>query len=468
MLLLRDNMRLRSATIKSLIDRVAMSHGRSQAIVRTALVSMTMRVFSVLASLLTVPLVLHDVGRERYGIWMAAIALSTLFAMADGGITKGLIAEVAKAHGADDRAGIRVLISSALATTTALVAIVLLLVLTAVSAIDWQWAFNLSTPAMAHEADLTISAMCVAYALSFPATVIREARLGLLQGATVNTWDFAGLVAAVLGLLLAVHFHWGLIAIASIWVGIPVIARNASAAYFLAYAGADLRPSWTSVSASASRSLIVTGSVFVVYLITQALAVQSDQILIARFLGADAVAEYSIVQRLFNQPQVLVTLALAAQWPAYGEALGRGDLAWIRSHFSQSLIGYAVIATVGSGVLALFCNDILRVWVGGGMVASQLMITSMAAYAIVATLANVFSFFFMSLSLHRLMIGTQLAMFAVNLPLSIWLLPRVGSAGAIIGTTVGYLVAIVIPGLVLKHRIFVGLIQTNDRINQPK
>ena len=73
------------------------------------------RGFSIALSLLSVPLVLRYAGQERYGLWMTAIAVSSLFGIADGGVTNGLIALTAKAHGADDRARVRALISSALA-----------------------------------------------------------------------------------------------------------------------------------------------------------------------------------------------------------------------------------------------------------------------------------------------------------------------------------------------------------------
>lgn len=457
--LLREPVRPMSILFRSLAGRIFLGGTRGSAVLRTALVSIATRGFSVLASLLTVPLVLHHLGRERYGVWMAAIALSTLFALADGGVTKGLIAEVSKAHGAGDRARIAVLVSSAMASTMVFVVVFLVLVLAAIAMVDWIWAFNLSSQAIGHEAAATVAIICVSYALTFPATVIRETRLGLLQGAVVNAWDLGGLIAGFAGLICAVQLGLGLVAIAAIWVAGPLLARMASAISFLAGEGRDLMPKWSNVSAATNRLLIATGSVFMLYIATQALAVQSDQILIARFLGADAVTDYSIVQRLFNQPQILVTLALAAQWPAYGEALGAGDILWIRRNFTRSLIGYTALAIIVSGLLGLFCNAILKVWVGNAVVAPPFLIAAMTVYGVIATIANVFAFFFMSLSMHKLMIATQVAMFAINLPLSIWLLPHVGTAGAIIGTTAGYLFAIVLPGWIMRDRIFAQLPQ---------
>ena len=414
------------------------------------------RGFSIIASLITVPIVLHHLGAERYGVWMAAIALTTLFAMADGGVTNGLISLVSNAYGAGDRARIRVLVGSALAATSAFVFLFLAAVLIAVRFVDWTWAFNLSDPAIGREAAMVVSIICLSYALGTPATVVCWARLGLLQGAAVNIWDFCGTVLAFTGLVAAVLLGYGVVTIAAVWVAGPVLVRSVGALMFLAGPGRDLGPAWRDISASACRTLVASGGMFMIYTVTQALSVQSDQILIARFLGADSVADYSIVQRLLSQPQVLVTLVLVAQWPAYGEALGRRDDAWIGRHFKQSLVAFTGFAVIMCVLLGIFCQDILKFWVGGSIVAAPTLVTAMAVCGIVATIANAFSFFF-SLGLHRPLVFTQIAMVAIKLPLTILLLPRIGNAGAAIGTTVGYLLALVIPSLLMLGPILASL-----------
>jgi O-antigen/teichoic acid export membrane protein len=443
--------------LAGLVRRIMHGRGRNSAVLRTALASLITRGFSIIASLITVPIVLHHLGTERYGVWMAAIALTTLFAMADGGITNGLIALVSNAYGAGDRARIRVLVGSALAATSAFVFLFLAAVLIAVRLVDWTWAFNLSGPAIGRDAAMVISILCLSYALAMPATVVRQARLGLLQGASVNIWDFCGTVLAFTGLVAAVLLGYGLVTIAAVWVAGPVLVRSVSALMFLAGPGRDLRPSWRDISTSACRTLVASGGMFMIYTLTQALSVQSDQILIARFLGADSVADYSIVQRLFSQPQVLVTLVLIAQWPAYGEALGRGDVAWIGQYFKHSLMALTGIAAIACVLLGIFCQDILKFWVGGSIVAAPMLVTAMVVYGVATTTANAFSFFFLSLGLHCPLVLTQIAMVAIKLPLTILLLPLIGNAGAAIGTTVGYLLALVIPSLLMLGPILANL-----------
>lgn len=441
------------AELAGLVLRKFRGQSRSGAILRTAAVAYLNRFLSIIASLLTVPFVLNHVGRERYGIWMTAIALSSIFTAADGGVTKGLIAMVAKAHGAGDRAAIRTLIASALATTMTFVFVLLAPVLAGVTLVDWQWALNLSRPELGREAAAVIATICTCYAASFPPTVIREARLGMLQGASVQLWDMAGTIVGFAGLVAAVYAGAGLVVIAGAWAGGPTLMRALAALTFLAGAGRDLVPSRAAVDRQTCRRLLAAGAVFTLYTVTQVLAAQSDQLLIARFLGTAAVADYAVIQRLFMQSQVIATLALIAQWPAYGEALGRCDFAWIRKHLNVSLIGYAIYASVFCGLLALLCRPILKLWVGTAIEASPIMIGTMAIYAAVSTVANVFAFFYMSLGLNRQLALSQLAMITIVLPVSVLLIPRIGPAGAAIAASIGYLVAFVVPGLWLKRSL---------------
>jgi O-antigen/teichoic acid export membrane protein len=427
------------------------------AVLGTAVTSVMTRGISIIASLLTVPIVLHHLGEQRYGLWMAAIALSTFFTMADGGITKGLLSEVSRAFGAQDLPRIRMLVGSALATIGAFVLAFAVLVVLVTNLVDWTWAFNLSDPALGHEARYAVLTISLCYVLAVIPAVIRETRVGMLQGAVVNLWDTAGLVIGFVGVVLAAQWGFGLVAIAGIWTGAPTMMRVANALAFLWGQGRDLVPGRHDIDLATCRRLISAGGAFMLYTLTLVLAIQSDQVLIARFLGPEAVTQYSIVQRLFNQPQVIVALGLIAQWPAYGEALGRGDDAWIRRHFRWSLIGYVAFSAVISGLLTVLCDAILQLWVGGAVVAPTHLAVAMGVYCVVATVANVFVFFYMSLAIYRRLIIAQILLILITVPLYLLLIPRLGGTGAVVAAIVGQLCAVVAPGLWSMSGIFSNL-----------
>ena len=67
----------------------------------------------VLTSLLSVPLTLGYLGKERFGLWMVISSLVALLGLADLGVGNGLLNVLAKAYGKDDRDAARVGVSSA-------------------------------------------------------------------------------------------------------------------------------------------------------------------------------------------------------------------------------------------------------------------------------------------------------------------------------------------------------------------
>ena len=61
-----------------------------------------------------------------------------------------------------------------------------------------------------------------------------------------------------------------------------------------------------------------------------ALAMNADYLVIAHVLGPESVTTFSVPARLFAQLGLLVSLVNLPLWPANGEALARGDVAWVR------------------------------------------------------------------------------------------------------------------------------------------
>ncbi len=437
---------------------------RTRTVFLTALTSIFVRGFSALVNIVTVPMMLSHLGRERFGVWSATLAIAAFFTLADGGVTNGLIQKVANAHGASNRVRIRALIASALATTALFVLAFLIGAVIIAAVTDWRWVFNVSDQGIADEAKFAVIALCVGYAFSFPPTVVRQARMGLMEGAQVNLWDMAGNFLSLASILLAVHFNLGLVGIAVAWSFPPALVRAAAALVYLAGKGRDIIPRWSDVTTREMRALVVGGSAFMGYSIAQILVMQSDQIMIARLLGPDAVADYAVVQRIFIQIQVVASLVLAAQLGAYGEALTRSDDVWIKRQLLWTLGGTALISSVGSGLIALFITPILQLWIGGQIEPNPLLVDAMAAYIVITSIANVFTYFFLALGQFQRVMIPLAAMIFINIPLSLFLIGKVGNAGAIIATSCSYVITMLIPGAFAARAVLNRLPAVREKV----
>lgn len=414
---------------------------------RTALVSFAGRGLSIVGTLVTIPLVLNHLGPERYGLWMTLSVIFIYLKLADGGVTIGLVALVSRADGAGDLGRIRALFSSAFAVTVvvgaALVGVAVLMPL-----VDWRWLLHLSDSKLQVEAAAATAVIILSIAFGYPAGVARQGRLGLQQGAAANAWDLAGTVITFGGQIAVIHLKFDLVALAFVTAFTPVMVNAVSSAIFFAGKGRNLRPTFELASWPLARTLFVAGSVFMALTLVQALSLQIDTVLIARVLGVAHVAEYSVVQKLFSQPQLVITMLLTAQFPAYNEALTRGDHDWIVRHFKSTALFAATAAIMLCGLLAAIIEPLLKLWIGDGFKPPFRLVASMAVYGTVAAVANVFTYFFFALGLYRRVILAHIAMIVINIPLALFLLPRLGSAGGCIATTTGMVLALIVPSLV--------------------
>ncbi len=93
------------------------------------------------------PLVLHYLGAERFGLWITLTSLVTLAGLrADLGIGSGLINTLSTAHGTNDRTVAQIYVSSVFFMSLLLSTILLVVLLTVDASVRWPSVFHLSSP----------------------------------------------------------------------------------------------------------------------------------------------------------------------------------------------------------------------------------------------------------------------------------------------------------------------------------
>src|SRR4029077_5460728 len=97
-----------------------------------------------------------------------------------------------------------------------------------------------------------------------------------------------------------------------------------------------LRPRLELVTWAALKRLTGLGGMFFVIQIAALVLFQTDNLIIAHYLGAAAVTPYSVTWRLFTCTMIFQLLAGPSYWPAYTEAFSRGDQAWVRRSFRMN------------------------------------------------------------------------------------------------------------------------------------
>jgi O-antigen/teichoic acid export membrane protein len=165
-----------------------------------------------------------------------------------------------------------------------------------------------------------------------------------------------------------------------------------------------------------------------------AVAYTSDNIVIAQVLGVAAVTAYAVPQKFFGVVFMLVSIAISPLWPAYGEALARGDVGWVRSVFLGSLRLTFVITAPLSLLLALAGPWILKVTVGKSLHAPPSLLGALALWAVVAAISAPMAMLLNGAGVLREQTIIVVVASLTNLALSIFLTRRLGVVGVCLGS----------------------------------
>jgi O-antigen/teichoic acid export membrane protein len=424
---------------------------RQRRVVLCALASALAKVISVSTALISVPLTLHYLGAERYGMWMTMSSLVAMLGFADLGIGNSLLTSVASAHGRDDREEIKVYVSSAYFVLSLIALAIVTLFGLAYPFVDWSRIFNVQSDLARTESSPALATMILCFALAMPLAVAQKVQTGLQRGYAASLWQCAASSIALAGVLLAIDRQAPLPWLVLAFVGASPLVGLVNSVTFFLLSDSDIAPSWRSLSIGATRSVAGIGLLFLVLQVVGALSFASDNIIIAHVLGAEAVANYTVPAQMFNLISTVLMATLAPLWPAYAEAIARGDRAWVSKTLRRSVILSVGFASVCSTVLVGVVPWIIGMWVGDAVAPPLLLLVGLGVWKVVEAGGNALAMFLNGAKVVRTQVVISSLTCISALVGKILLISDIGTPGIIWATVVSFLIFAALPySLILK------------------
>jgi O-antigen/teichoic acid export membrane protein len=429
------------------------AHDRHRRVLFSALASALARSISVLTLLVTVPLALSYLGDERYGLWITITSLTIGLSFVDLGLGNGLVNAIAEAHGKDEPALARTYISSAFFLLVGLSLTLGLLFLLVQSWVPWARVFNVASPLAVKEAGPATAVFVGCFLVSVPLGIVQRVQSGYQRGFDNSLWQALGSLLGLGGLLTAMEWRQGLPWLVLAVAGLPLLATLMQACLLLGWRHPDLRPRRSAASTEAAGKILRLGGLFFVLQLAAALAFASDNLIAAHVLGADSVAEYAVPLQLFSLPTLILGTLFSPLWPAYGEAVTRGDFNWVQQTLKRSLLLATVVAGLPALVLVLWGVPLIHWWAGPSITPSFWLLLGLGIWALLQALGNAVAMFLNGASVIRLQVICASLLALVGLAAKIVLARRWGLPGIAWGTVLTYSVFVAVPYLVVVPRI---------------
>ena len=408
---------------------------------------------SMLMTIVSVPLTLNYLGTERFGLWMTVTSVVAMLTFADFGIGNGLLTVVAEASGRDDQKAIRQYVSSAFAILSGIAVCMLLVFFVFVyPLVSWTQVFNVHSPGAQAEAGPAIAALVICVAGSVSTLIVPRVELALQHGFINNLFVTIGLFISIAA-IWAVSRQRGSVALLIFAMSVtPVVVGCINGILFFRR-NHQYRPAWTLVNKDAAKRILNTGVLFVLLQLGLSISFASDKLIIARLLGAEAVASYSVYERVFGVGTNLMLVMLMPIWPAYAEAWARRDAEWVRRALRRSLSLSLGISAVFAALIIVFGPLIVRVWTHKDIRVEPIVLYGLGIWCVIQCTVNALSMLLNGLHMIKIQVIAAMLTACAGIPLKFVLIRHVGPAGGVLASSVVATVFSLLPFSVVVWRL---------------
>src|SRR5437764_76357 len=258
---------------------------RSRSVVRGTATAILARAVGVFTGLIMVPLTVRYLGTALYGAWMTISSVVVVFSFTDFGLAASLTNALGQAFGQNEQERARGYVSTSLLALSGIAVIILIAALVFARPLA-----EIIFPTMA--ADLrrreVVPALALAlaiFAFNFPLALTNRVLAAYQETAKANLWIMAASLCSLVAVLIVIWRRGSLplLVIASSGTGLAVIAI--SSAWLFLWHKPWLRPRFRSFEPAFLRQLFSTGWRFFLIGVGVMINSQTDNIVIAHFLG---------------------------------------------------------------------------------------------------------------------------------------------------------------------------------------
>ncbi len=401
-----------------MVFRFGALHHRSRRVLLSGGAGIAQRFLQLGASLIILPLALHTLGVNGFGVWGAATSLAWAAGMLDLGLGGALVTLLpsVRQQGTVARDYVSACLFSGAAFGLALLAgggLCLLL---------WP---NL-TPA----SSFLIAGACLV--LNIPLGLSGALWFGLQKGHAAGLWAMAQTGLMLLFVIAAAWAHTGPAAMTLAVFGAGLLANAGSMAHALFTQPAirpRLRPNF-----SVLRQALRHGGVLALIAIAEASAFVFDNVLTLHWLGPVAAAQMAVALRICITASGMLQVSIQAIWPEFVAAVAQNDHGWVRRTLLRGTLTVLVLGVGGTALIVLGGNRLLTFWLHENLHIPPALFLAVAGWVVALNLPRVAGMLLNALRAYRGQLLAQASAAAAALAAKPALAAAFGVAGILAST----------------------------------
>ena len=415
------------------------NHIRNQQLLRGSALRLANLALATLASLYTMPLIVHHLGDRIYGFWSLVVTFVGYYGLMDLGVSSAVSQYLCIAVGRRDEEESHSVFNSAFAILCAIGA--LALVVTAILSIVALK--KLPNPVEAKEFSLAIVILGVNAAVGFPMSIfgaILDAEYRFVIPAVLY---MAGVILRTVLIVWAVWSGAGLVGL-SLATFVASIFVTTMQLLFVRSQFPWARLGTVLIEGSRLKQFFSYSIYSFIASVSDSLRFQLDPLIIASFIGVASVTHYRIASMMNSYYMNAVLAATGHFRQVLSRAHGAGDRQAVENTFFFATKVTIILSFLIASVLILFGRAFVLRWMGRRYLDAYVPMVILT-FAVLLDLSQSASIALLYATFnHRFYTYLNAAEGVINLALSVILVRRYGIVGVALGTLLAALITRII------------------------
>jgi len=404
---------------------------RSSLLKKNIYFSLLIKGFSIIISLLLVPLTLHYLSVYEFGVWLTLSSIFTWINYFDIGLGNGLRNRLAESFASGNTKLGQIYLSTTFFILSLIVTIVYLLFLAFQPFLNWSKILNADPSKVADLNKVIIFSFtffCLNFLFKIIGIVYSAAQkpaindLITLLGSLLSLTTIFILTKTTEGTLMNVALVFSLAPTIVLFVAYPITFQG----YFK-----DLKPTLKSVKPHFAKDLMNLGAQFFVLQISGLIIFGTSNIIISRILGPEQVTPYNIVFKYFGIATMAFNIIITPMWSASTDAFAKSDLQWIKRSM-KGMMKVSVISSFGVLILIFTGNIAYHLWIGNAILIPFKLTFWMGIYTIILLWSTCFSTFLFGIGKLKVQLINIVVVSCLFIPMALWMSKSLGIIGIVI------------------------------------
>ena len=436
------------------VDRFRGSSERSKEATKNIMVSILVKGFTILTSLLIVPMTIDYVNPTQYGIWLTLSGVIGWMSFFDLGLGNGFRNRFAEAKAKGDMRLAREYVSTTYFSIGSIVTLVLTIFLIINQYINWSDVLNVEASYQAELQKISI-VVCTFTGLNMIVGIFRTL-VEADQKHRISSLIQAGssLCSLLCIWILTQVSHGSLFNLALYFSGMMcVVTTITSLVMYRCSRYRMVAPSFRYIRPHLIRDILSLGGQFFIIYLCLIACFSVMNIVISREVGPIAVTQYNIANKYFGMIYMLFIIALAPLWTSFTDAYTKKDYSWMRATI-RKLEQTWIITIVICILMFVFSPFVYQLWIGDSVDIPFLLSIVTAGYVLIQTLANIYMYTINGIGYIRIQTIVYIIMAIASWPALTYCCKEWGVIGIVI-----------YPSLVFFAQALFGKIQINKILN---